>query len=75
MRSFRITVNADNCKDEVEKSIGIVTALCPYIGYAEAARIAKRALREGRSVRSLVTEENIMSAARLDDLLDPAKMI
>ena len=70
-----IAVNADRCRDDVENSIGIVTALCPYIGYAEAARIAKRALREGRSVRSLVTEENIMSAARLDDLLDPAKMI
>ena len=70
-----ITVNASKCRDDVEKSIGIVTALCPHIGYTESARIAKRALREGRSVRYVILEEGIMSADKLDEILDPFKMI
>ena len=70
-----ITVNATRCRDNVENSIGIITALCPYIGYAEAARIAKRAMKEGKSVRCLVLEENIMPLAQLDEVLDPSKMI
>lgn len=70
-----ITVNATKCRNDVENSIGIITALCPYIGYTKAAHIAKRALREGRSVRYLVLEEKIMSAERLGEILDPFKMI
>ncbi len=70
-----IVVDAAKCRSNVENSIGIITALCPHIGYAESARIAKRAMREGRSVRSLLIEENIMSPSQLDSLLDPAKMI
>lgn len=70
-----ITVNASKCRDDVEKSIGIVTALCPHIGYTESARIAKRALREDRSVRYVILEEGIMSADKLDEILDPFKMI
>ena len=46
-----ITVNQDVCTDEVERSIGIVTALCPYIGYTRAADLAKRALKERRKLR------------------------
>lgn len=70
-----ITVNVDKCRNDVENSIGIITALCPYIGYTEAAHIAKRALREGRSVRELVVEEKLMSAEKLNGILDPFKMI
>ena len=70
-----ITVNATKCRNDVQNSIGIVTALCPYIGYTEAARIAKRAMREERSVRSIAIEENLIPAAKLDKLLDPATMI
>ena len=70
-----ITVNTTKCRNDVENSIGIITALCPYIGYTKAAHIAKRALREGRSVRYLVLEEKIMSAEKLNEILDPFKMI
>lgn len=69
-----ITVNATKCRNDVENSIGIVTALCPYIGYAKAAHIAKRALRENRSVRYLLLEEGVMSAEQLNEILDPMKM-
>ncbi len=70
-----ITVNETKCRNDVENSIGIITALCPHIGYTESARIAKRALKEGRSVRYLILEENIMSAEQLAEILDPVKMI
>ncbi|MBO5879247.1 MAG: aspartate ammonia-lyase [Clostridia bacterium] len=70
-----ITVNREKCLADVENSIGIVTALCPHIGYTKSAYIAKRALREGRSVREVILEENEMTPAQLDEILDPAKMI
>ena len=70
-----ITVNATKCRNDVENSIGIITALCPHIGYTKAAHIAKRALREGRSLRYVLIEEKIMSAEKLDEILDPLKMI
>ncbi len=70
-----ITVNATKCRNDVENSIGTITALCPYIGYTESARIAKRALKEGRSVRSLVLEEKIMPEEKLNQILDPHQMI
>ncbi|MBO5939561.1 MAG: aspartate ammonia-lyase [Clostridia bacterium] len=69
-----ITVNATKCRNDIENSIGIVTALCPYIGYAKAAHIAKRALRENRSVRYLLLEEGVISAEQLNEILDPMKM-
>ena len=70
-----ITVNVDKCYSDVENSIGIVTALCPHIGYTKSAYIAKKALREGRSVRSLILEEGIMTEEKLSEVLDPMKMI
>ena len=70
-----ITVNADSCREDIENSIGIVTALCPYIGYAESARIAKRALKEGRNVRDVIKEEDLISPEKLSEILDPQKMI
>ena len=70
-----ITVNRASCEDEVARSIGIVTALCPTIGYTRSAKIAKRALAEGRYVRDILIEENIIDQSEIDDILDPKKMI
>ncbi|MBR7117037.1 MAG: aspartate ammonia-lyase [Clostridia bacterium] len=70
-----ITVNVDNCEDEVERSIGIVTALCPYIGYTKASKIAKKALGEKKNIRAVLIEENIICENELDKILDPQKMI
>lgn len=70
-----ITVNEDNCVSEVEKSIGIVTALCPYIGYTHAATLAKKALKEGKNIRDVLIEENVIDSSKLDGILDPRKMI
>ena len=56
-------------------SIGIVTALNPVLGYENSAKIAKRALKENRSVYDLVLEEKLLSKDELDELLRPENMI
>ncbi len=69
-----ITVNADHCLDMVHGSIGIVTALNPYIGYKASTKIAKEALETGRRVYDLVLEHGLMSKEKLDEALDPKAM-
>ncbi len=70
-----ITVNPTQCKTHLDRSIGIITALCPYIGYTKASSLAKQALRENKNIRDLVIEENIMSKEEIDKLLEPDNMI
>ncbi len=69
-----ITANKERCKEMVDNSIGVVTAICPYIGYKNAANIAKEALNTGRSVKELILEKNIMTEEELIKVLDPYKM-
>lgn len=58
----------------VDASVGVVTALTPRIGYAAAARLAKRALHDGESIRELVLDEDLMGPDELDQMLDPAAL-
>lgn len=69
-----ITVNRDHCKELMEKSVGIATALCPYIGYKKSAEIAKRALKENKTVRELVLAEKLMKEDELNEILDPYRL-
>ena len=69
-----ITVNADHCYEMVKNSIGIVTALNPYIGYKASTKIAKEALATGGSVYDLVLEHGLMTREKLDEALDPRAM-
>ena len=69
-----ITANADRCKDLVMNSIGIVTALNPYIGYENSTTIAKEALETGRNVYDLVLKRNVLSKEELDRILNPENM-
>lgn len=64
-----ITANAEFCKETVENNVGLVTALCPYIGYTAAAKIAKRAIKEKSKVYDLLLEENVMPKEELDKVL------
>ena len=70
-----ITANRDRCQELVDQSIGIITAVVPYIGYENSTRIAKAALESGRGVLELIREEELMSEADLSDLLKPNNMI
>lgn len=66
-----ITANRDRLRDSVERSIGIVTALNPYIGYAAATEVALAAHHTGRGVYDLVLERGLLSKDRLDAILRP----
>ena len=66
-----ITANRAFLRQGVERSIGIVTALNPYIGYESATLIAQEALSSGRSVTDLVLEKGLLTKAELDDILRP----
>ena len=59
----------------MENSIGLITALNPYIGYDNATRIAKLALESGRGVLELVREEQLLDDDLLADILRPEHMI
>ncbi|WP_447951280.1 aspartate ammonia-lyase [Chryseobacterium koreense] len=70
-----ITANKENCLNMVKHSIGIVTALNPYIGYKNSTEIAKEALETGKSVYDLVLEKGVLSQEKLDQILDPENML
>jgi aspartate ammonia-lyase len=66
-----ITANRERLRAIVENSIGVVTALNPYIGYANATQVAQEALTSGRSVSEIVLERKLLSKERLDEILQP----
>ena len=69
-----ITTNETRCRYLVENSVGIITAICPYVGYQKAADIAKKAIKTGASVRDLILQENLLDKEQMDSLLDPFHM-
>jgi len=70
-----IQANADHTKEQVLQSIGIVTALNPYIGYKASTKIAKEALETGKGVYDLILAHQLMTKEQLDELLDPKHML
>ncbi|RXI48841.1 aspartate ammonia-lyase [Malaciobacter mytili] len=70
-----ITANEDRCKELVLHSIGLVTALNPYIGYENSTSVAKEALDTHRSVYDIVLERELLSKEELDDIIKPENMI
>lgn len=66
-----ITANRDRIEEHMNRSVGIVTALNPYIGYANAGEIAQEALRTGRSVADLVLEKKLLTKEQLSEILRP----
>ena len=69
-----ITANEDHCLELLEESVGIATALCPYIGYKKSAEIAKSSLKTGIPIRKLVLKNSILTKEKLDSILNPATM-
>ena len=69
-----ITANETRCRYLVENSVGVITAICPHVGYQKAADIAKKALQTGESVRTLILQENLLNEEELDYILDPVNM-
>jgi aspartate ammonia-lyase len=70
-----ITANPLRCRQLVENSIGIITALNPVLGYEQSTKLAEEALANNRGVYELVLEKKLLSREELDDLLKPENMI
>ncbi len=69
-----ITANEDVCRQNVERSIGTVTALNPVIGYDKSTELAKKAMQTGRGILELVREEKLLTEEQIAQVLDPAAM-
>lgn len=69
-----ITANETRCRYFVENSVGIITAICPYVGYQKAAEIAKEAIKTGESVRKLIIEKGLLTKKQMDEIMDPVQM-
>ncbi|MBR3295436.1 MAG: aspartate ammonia-lyase [Clostridia bacterium] len=69
-----ITANKERCRELLDQSVGMVTALNPYIGYTASAKIAKEALRTGRPLRDLILENNILTEEQLEQIMDPYRL-
>ena len=70
-----ITANEEICRRMVHGSIGVVTALNPYLGYETSSMLAKEALQTGKGIYELVLEHKLMSQEELDKVLSPEQMI
>lgn len=69
-----ITANEERCRQMVDNSIGIITAICPYVGYEKAADIAKEALETNKPVKQLILEKGLLGEEQLNTILDPYTM-
>ena len=69
-----LEADAARCRELVERSLMLVTALNPLIGYDAAAAVAKEAFASGRTLREVVLERKLVDAAMLDRVLDPRRM-
>ena len=70
-----ITANEERCRELVDGSVGVITAICPTLGYAESADIAKTAIKTGESVREVLMSKKVMSEEEVEKLLDPETMV
>ncbi|MFF4116138.1 aspartate ammonia-lyase [Streptomyces sp. NPDC001714] len=69
-----ITANREHLHDSVHRSIGLVTALAPHIGYAASTALARQALATGRSVKDLAAEAGLLGTGQLDKILRPENL-
>ncbi len=69
-----ITANKEHCEELLYGSVGVITALCPYLGYKKSAEIAKEALKKNVRVRDLILGYGLIEEELLDKVLDPYSM-
>jgi aspartate ammonia-lyase len=62
------------CREYIERSIGVVTALNPVLGYDATTELAKEALETGRGIVELVREKGLLTEEEMTAVLDPEKM-
>ena len=70
-----LTPNAEQLSQNLKRSLMLVTALNPHIGYDQASKVAKRAFAEDKTLKQVVLEEGLMTEDAIDEALDPSKML
>jgi fumarate hydratase class II len=70
-----LEANEEKCEQQIEWSMSMVTSLAPVIGYDRASKIAKQAVKEGKTVRQTCLDEGVLPEDELDRLLDPNTML
>ena len=70
-----ITANAERCRELVDGSVGVITAICPKVGYKESANIAKEAIKTGASVRDVLRRTKLFTDEEIEKILDPESMV
>lgn len=66
-----ITANKERCRELLDKSVCLATALCPILGYKKSAEIAKKSLKTGISIKDIIIKEKLLDAKRIDEVLNP----
>lgn len=69
-----IQANEDRMKEYVEKSVGIITAVNPHLGYEVVSRIAREAILSGKPIREICLQYDVLTEEELDVILDPFEM-
>ncbi len=69
-----IEANVEICKEYVDRSVGIITALNPHVGYEVATAVAKEAIETGLPIRDIILRDGILSEIAMDQILDPFEM-
>ena len=69
-----LTPNVDQCQKWLDNSVGIVTALLPYIGYEKSAELAREAYTTGKPIREIILDCGLLSKKELDHILSPRQM-
>ncbi|ADK17239.1 MULTISPECIES: aspartate ammonia-lyase [Clostridium] len=69
-----IKVNEENCKKNLENSTALVTALVHYIGYDKASELAKKALKNHKTIREILYEEKILPKEKIDEIINPYQL-
>ena len=70
-----LEADRERCEEMIEKSLALATALAPKTGYNEAARIARKAYEQRKTIRQVVKDEELFSKEEVNHLLDPRSMI
>ena len=70
-----ITANEERCRELVDGSVGVITAICPKVGYKESADIAKKAISTGASVRDVLKSTGLFTDEEIEKILDPETMV
>ena len=69
-----LEVDRERCEYWLNRSVGIVTALLPHVGYENASALAKEAYTTGRAIKEIILEKGLLTEAEMNHILSPAEM-